>query len=125
MFDSLKSMAGLAGVMKDLPKIKARLEEVKRSLADARVEAESGGGAVRVTANGAMRIISVRVDQTLLAGLVDASNADDLAMAEDLIAGAVNAALQKAREMTERELGKAAQELNLPLPPGGLGGLLG
>ena len=38
---------------------------------------------------------------------------------------AVNEALQKSREMTERELHKAAQELNLPLPPGGLGGLLG
>jgi DNA-binding protein YbaB len=125
MFDSLKSMAGLAGVMKDLPKIKARMEEVKRGLADKRVEAETGGGAVRVVADGAMRIISVRVNQTLLAGLVNPTTSADLSMAEDLIAGAVNAALQKARETAERELAKAAEELNLPLPPGGLGGLLG
>lgn len=125
MFDSLKGMASLAGVMKDLPRIKAKMEEVKRGLADTRVEAESGGGAVRVTANGAMRIVSVRVDQAMMSGLVDSTNADDRAMAEDLITGAINAALQKARETTERELAKAAQELNLPLPPGGLGGLLG
>ena len=125
MFDSLKSMAGLAGVMKDLPKIKARMEDVKRGLADKRVEAESGGGAVCVVASGAMRIISVRVNPTLLAGLVNPSSTADMGMAEDLIAGAVNAALQKSREMAEHDLAKAAEELNLPIPPGGLGGLLG
>ena len=32
----------------DLPRIKAKMDEVKRGLADIRVEAESGGGAVRV-----------------------------------------------------------------------------
>ena len=30
MFDNLKGMAGLAGIMKDLPKIKAKMEEVKQ-----------------------------------------------------------------------------------------------
>ena len=46
-------------------------------------------------------------------------------MAEDLIAGAVNAALRKAREMAEKEAAAVAGELGLPLPPGGLGGLIG
>ena len=125
MFDSFKNMAGLAGIMKDLPRIKAKMEEVKRGLADLRVEAESGGGAVRATANGQMRIVSIRVDQAMLSGLVESTNPDDRAMAEDLITGAVNAALEKAREQAERELSRAAQELNLPIPVGGLGGLLG
>ena len=124
MFDNLKNMAGLAGLMKDLPRIKSKMEEVKRGLADLRVEAESGGGAVRATVNGQMRIVSLYVDQALLSGLVDCSNADDRTMAEDLIAGAVNAALEKARQEAERHLADAARDLNLPLPPGGLGGLL-
>ena len=46
-------------------------------------------------------------------------------MAEDLIVGAVNAALEKARERAEQELANAAAELNLPIPASGLGGLLG
>jgi hypothetical protein len=37
----------------------------------------------------------------------------------------VNAALEKAQEMVTQRLGEIASELNLPLPPGGLGGLLG
>jgi DNA-binding YbaB/EbfC family protein len=125
MFDSLKGMAGMAGLLKDLPKIKSRMAEVKRELERVSVESQTGGGAVRVTANGQMRITSIRIDQSMLATLVDASNADDRTMAEDLIAGAVNSALEKAKEAAAAKFSDAAQELNLPIPPGGLAGLLG
>lgn len=124
MFENLKGMAGMAGLLRDLPKIKARMQEVKEKLGRITVDAETGGGAVRVTASAQLRVVGIHIDQALLAGLVDASNADDRAMAEDLIAGAVNAALEKARQRAEQELADAAQDLNLPIPPGGLGGLL-
>jgi DNA-binding YbaB/EbfC family protein len=124
MFDNLKNLAGLAGIMKDLPRIKARMEQAKEELNRVRVQAESGGGAVRAIANGQLRIVSIHVDQAMISGLVDSQNPDDRTMAEDLIAGAVNAALEKARHEAERTLGEAARELNLPIPPGGLGGLL-
>ena len=124
MFENLKGMAGMAGLLRDLPKIKARMQEVKDKLGRITVDAETGGGAVRVTASAQLRVVGIHIDQALLAGLVDASNADDRAMAEDLIAGAVNAALEKARQRAEQELADAAQDLNLPIPPGGLGGLL-
>lgn len=124
MFDNLKGMASLAGMMKDLPRIKAKMEEVKERLGRITVEAETGGGAVRATANAQMRLVSLKVDQAMIAGLVDSSNADDRTMAEDLIVGAVNAALQKAREAAEEEMRGAAGELGLPIPPGTLDGLL-
>jgi nucleoid-associated protein EbfC len=118
-------MAGLAGLMKDLPRIKARMAEVKEKLGSMTAEADTGGGAVRARANGLMRIVAVEIDPALMAGLIDPQNADDRAMAQDLIAGAVNAALAKAREMAEQQFSDAAGELGLPLPPGGLGGLMG
>jgi DNA-binding protein YbaB len=124
MFENLKGMAGLAGIMKDLPRIKAKLEEVKQQLGEMTVEADTGGGAVRVTANGLLRVVSVKLDAALIAGLVDPANEQDRAIAEDLITGAVNTALQKARELAEREMASAAGEMGLPLPPGGLGGLI-
>ena len=124
MFDSLKGLGSLAGLMKDLPRIKAKMEEVRDRLGTITVEAETGGGAVRAVANGQLRLMSLRVDQALLGGLVDATNPDDRTMAEDLIAGAVNAALEKAREAAEREMRAAAEELGLPIPPDALGGLL-
>ena len=36
MFDNLKGMGALAGLMKDLPRIKAKMEEVKQQLAEVR-----------------------------------------------------------------------------------------
>ena len=125
MLDNLKSMAGLAGILKDLPKIKMRMEQLKQRLADQTVTGESGGGAVRVTATGLLHVVSIDLDHALLSGLVDTTDPQDKAMAEDLIAGAVNAALVKAREMAEKEVVAVAGELGLPLPPGGLGGLIG
>ena len=124
MFDNLKNMAGLAGLMKDLPKLKARMEEVKARLGHITVTADTGGGAVTATASAQMRLVSIHVDQALLSGLVDAADPDDRAMAEDLITGAVNAALEKARERAEQELAAAAAEMGLPIPPGGLAGLM-
>lgn len=125
MFEGLKNMAGMAGLMRELPKLKARMEQIKQDLGRITVEAETGGGAVRATANGHLRIVALHVDQPLISALVDGSNPDDRAMAQDLILGAVNAALQKARERAEQELSTVAAELNLPVPPGGLGGLVG
>ena len=124
MFENLKGMAGLAGLMKDLPKIKAKMDEIKMRLGKMTVSAETGGGAVRVTANGLLRVVSINLDQSLIIGLVDPRNPDDRVVAEDLIVGAVNAALQKARELAEREMAAAAGEMGLPLPPGGLSGLI-
>ncbi len=125
MLDNLKSMAGLAGILKDLPKIKTRMEQLKQRLADQTVTGESGGGAVRVTSTGLLRVVSIELDHALLSGLVDTTDPQDKAMAEDLIAGAVNAALVKARELAEKETAAVAGELGLPLPPGGLSGLIG
>jgi len=124
MFESLKGMAGLAGLMKDLPRMKEKFEEVKDRLETIQVFAETGGGAVRVVATCKLRIISVQVDPSMMGGLIDADAGDeDRALAEELIAGAINAALEKAQQRATEEFTDAASELGLPLPPGGLGGM--
>ena len=125
MFDSLKGMAGMAGMLRDLPKIKARMAQVKRELEQVHVDSQAGNGAVRVTANGQMRIISIRIDPTLLAAVADESKPDHRALAEDLIAAAVNSALESAKKAAAEKFSAVAEELNLPIPAGGLEGLLG
>ena len=104
MFEGMKGMAGLAGLMKDLPKIKAKMQEVKQRLGERSVSAETGGGAVRVTANGLLRVVSVHIDQALLSGLIDSANPDDRAIAEELIAGAVNSAMERRGRWQRKRL---------------------
>ena len=123
MFGGLKNIGALAGIMKDLPKIRAKMDEVRQRLGELTVTAETGGGAVTASANGLLRITSIDINQSLLSGLIDPANPDDAAMASDLIVGAVNAALEKARQAAEQQMSAAAGELGLPLPPGGLSGL--
>lgn len=125
MFDTLKGMAGMAGLLKDLPRIKARMAQVKDDLARVTVHAEAGGGAVRAVASGQLRILSLQLDPSLCAGLADANRAGNREMAQDLIVTAVNVALEKAQARAAQELAAAAQELNLPIPAGALSGLLG
>ena len=125
MFDALKGMAGLGGIMKDLPRIKARMEEVKAELAETTVEAMVGGGAVVAIADGRLRIREVRIDPSMLGAIADSGTEEDRKLAEDLVTGAVNSALEKAQEMITARIGEVASEMNLPIPPGGLAGLLG
>jgi DNA-binding YbaB/EbfC family protein len=117
MFDQFKNLGQIAGLMKDAGRIKEQLQQAQEELKHARVTAETGGGAVRATASGNLRIVSIEVDPALLATLVDADNADDRHLAEDLIAGAVNAALEKARQTAAEELAKRAHDLGLPMSP--------
>ncbi len=124
MFEGLKNMAGLAGMMKDLPRIKQKLEEVRANLGRIEVYSETGGGAVKAVVNCKMRLVSLHIDRAMMTGLIDSTSDQDRALAEELITGAVNAALERAQERATHELQQAAQELGLPLPPGGLGGLM-
>ncbi|MDA0295489.1 MAG: YbaB/EbfC family nucleoid-associated protein [Planctomycetota bacterium] len=124
MFDALKGMAGLGGLMKDLPRIRQRLDRARSELADMTVEANAGGGAVTAVADGRMRIRSVKVDPAMLSTLVDVADGNAQRMAEDLITSAVNAALERAQQMISDHLKEAAAELGIPLPPGGIPGLL-
>ena len=124
MFDNLKGMASAASLLKDLPKIKAQMETIKARLEVITVEAETGGGAVRVVASGKLRVVSINLDEALMAGLIGGTSPDDRTMAQDLISGAVNAALTKAREAAETEVRRAATELGLPIPPAALDGLI-
>jgi DNA-binding protein YbaB len=125
MFDSLKNMASLAGLLKDMPRIKAKFETVKEELAHTTVSADTGAGAVKVTANGAMQILSVEIHPILLASLVNANAAgNDMAYAQNLIRDCVNAALLKSRQAAERAIAAAADELGIQLPPAMVSGLL-
>ena len=103
------------------PKLCAELAEQG---VEAGGSAEAGGGAVRVTATGLLRVASIELDDTLMSGLSGPVTPDQQSMAEELIADAVNNALQAARLMAETEAAAVANELGLPLPPGGLGGLI-
>jgi DNA-binding protein YbaB len=121
MFDSLKAAGALAGLMKNKEGLKAAGERIKARLTEIRAAGGSGGGAVRATVSGDMRVISVTLEPAALVGLNDLASRS---MVESLIAEAVNNAMDIAKAMAQREISKEAQLLGLPEIPG-LQSLLG
>ncbi|HEV3473579.1 MAG TPA: YbaB/EbfC family nucleoid-associated protein [Actinomycetota bacterium] len=97
-------------MMKEAQKMAVEVQKAQAELAEESVEGSAGGGAVKVTATGDQRILSVTLDPELLAD----TDADDIEMIGDTVTAAVNDALDKARALQEKRLGPLA---------GGLGGL--
>ena len=101
---NIKDLSGLFQQAKDMQSNMARLQAEAASIL---VEGESGGGLVRVTANGAMDVRRVDIDPSLL-------TSGDKEMLEDLICAAVNDALRKSRQTLEGEMRKLTGGLNIP-----------
>lgn len=111
MFDMNSMMAKLREVQMEMEKTRQRLDDIS-------VEAEAGGGMVRVTVNGNRKVMRVEIDPDIM-------SQDDREMVEDLVAAAVNKAMDRAEATAKEEMAKVTSGL---VPPGmdlgmGLGGL--
>jgi len=96
-------------MMQQAKKMQEKMQQMQEELAAAEVSGESGGGMVRVMMGGDRVLRSIVIDPSLW-------EEQDKELIEDLVAAAVNAALQtvdeKAREMQQNMMS------GLPLPPG-------
>lgn len=122
MFDKLKSLGQMAALLKDKDRIKDVAARVKSHAAEVRAIGESGGGAVRVTADGQMRVLRVEMQPALVAGMAADERTRELA--GTLIAGAVNDAIKAAQASMKVVIEREAKELGLPDLPGELGSML-
>ncbi|MCC6908986.1 MAG: YbaB/EbfC family nucleoid-associated protein [Phycisphaerales bacterium] len=126
MFDQFKNLGQLSSMLRNAGQLREQMKQVQDKLKTMKASAETGGGAVKATVTGAMRVASLQIDPAMFAALIDAGSDADRQMAEDLIAGAINAAMEKAQRMAADEMSRRARELGLPIDPGAdLGGLLG
>ncbi|MBW6463146.1 MAG: YbaB/EbfC family nucleoid-associated protein [Dethiobacteria bacterium] len=101
------SNGGMAKMMKQLQKAQAEMSRMQEEIAQKTVESSSGGGAVRVTANGQKQLISLQIEP-------EALGEDNKEMLEDMIIAAVNEAFNRVDEMVASEMQKLTGGLNLP-----------
>ncbi|MEZ4515301.1 MAG: YbaB/EbfC family nucleoid-associated protein [Phycisphaerales bacterium] len=121
MFDQLKNLKSLAGLMGNAEQMREKMEKMQEDLSRLTAEADAGAGAVRVVVNGKMEVISVRLDPAMVSVLAGQGAETDRAMIEELIVSATNEALNRAKELVRQEMAKLTGGMNLP----GLDGLLG
>ncbi len=99
---------GLGGLMKQAQQLQADMQKAQEELARLEVNGQAGGGMVSVAMSGRHEVRRVSIDPKLLG--------DDKEVLEDLIAAAVNDAVNKVEIATrERFSGFTA---GMPLPGG-------
>jgi DNA-binding protein YbaB len=113
----LKSLSALAGLMKNKDALKGAGERIKQRLAELRAGGGSGGGAVRATMSGDMKLIDIHLDPPVCAALA-CNDQKSREQVQALIVEAVNNAADIAKAMAQREISKEAQALGLPAMPG-------
>jgi hypothetical protein len=104
-----KELGQLAGLMRQLPKIKEEMERFQQRLGQITAEGDAGAGMVKVKVNGRMEVLSCTLSDEVL-------KLNDKEMLEDLIVAAVNQAVSKMRQQVAEESSKMAA--NLGVPPG-------
>ena len=103
-------MADMFGKFSEL---QSKMEEAKQELKKVIVNAEAGGGMVKVKANGERKIISIDLDK-------DVIDPDDKEMLEDLVVAGVNKALDKAEEAAQEKMQDTYKDM---MPGGGIPGM--
>ena len=96
----------MAQIMQQAQRMQDDLKRAQEELAKLEVTGQSGGGVVSVTMNGRHEVRSVRIDRKLFA--------DDPEMAEDLVAAAINDAVNKISAASQERMCAVAGGMNLP-----------
>ncbi len=94
-------------LMKQAQKMQQDMARVQEELSNTEVEGVSGGGMVRVTANGNSEILSISIDPEII-------DPEDAEMLEDMVLAAVKDALAAAAALSAEKMSSVAGGMSLP-----------
>lgn len=94
-------------MMEKLQQLQNDMQTKQAELDAKEYEVCSGGGVVKVTITGTKEIKSIKIDPSVV-------DPEDIEMLEDMIAAAVNEAIQTVEKTNEEVMGSLAGGLNIP-----------
>ena len=101
-------MRGGGNMMKQAMALQANMKKAQDEIANMEVIGESGGGMVKVTMSGKHEVTRVQIEPQVAS--------EDREMLEDLIAAAVNDAVNKVEQQTQARMSSVMS--GVALPPG-------
>jgi DNA-binding YbaB/EbfC family protein len=101
----LGGLGNVAGIMKSAKDLQANMQKLQEDLATRRYEGDAGAGMVRATVDGKCVLVDIKIDPEA---------AKDVELLEDLVKGAVGAAITKAQEAMKGELAGLTGGMNIP-----------
>jgi len=87
--------------------MQSKMAEVQRDLAGKTIEVSTGGGMVKVSANGLNEILSIHIDDELI-------NMKDREVLEDLVVGAINEVHRKVKDLAQEEMTRFTGGMKIP-----------
>ena len=94
-------------LMKQAKKLEKAMADAREKLSELSVDAESGGGLVKVQLNGKCEVTKLSIDPK-------AVDPAEVAMLEDLVSAAINAAVEKARTAADAHMSQATGGIKIP-----------
>ncbi len=100
----------MAQLLKQARDVQKKIEEVQNELDELTIEADSGGGMVKVVVNGKQQLLELTIDPDVIK--------EDKELLEDLIISAVNNGLTKSLEESQSRMntvtGNMLGGMNIP-----------
>lgn len=97
----------IAQMMQKAQRMQENMQKVQEELAQMEITGQAGGGVVKITLSGKMEARKVAIDPSVLA---------DAEMLEDLVVAALNDAVNKVNDESNKRM--AAVTAGMPMPPG-------
>lgn len=96
----------MGNLMKQAQQLQANMQRAQAEIATLEVTGEAGGGMAKVVMTGKHEVRRVTLDPSLIT--------DDKEMLEDLIAAAINDAVQKVERTSQEKMASLMGGMNLP-----------
>ena len=101
------SVKDWGSLFKQAQEMQSKMAEVQRDLAGKTIEVSTGGGMVKVSANGLNEILSIHIDDELI-------NMKDREVLEDLVVGAINEVHRKVKDLAQEGMTRFTGGMKIP-----------
>ncbi|MFT5163542.1 MAG: DNA-binding YbaB/EbfC family protein [Alteromonadaceae bacterium] len=97
---------GMGNIMKQAQEMQERMQKMQEETAKIEVVGESGAGLVKVTMMGNHNVRRVEIDESMMS--------EDKDMLEDLIAAAINSAVNRVEENNREQMSEMTGGMQMP-----------
>jgi nucleoid-associated protein EbfC len=94
-------------LMKQAQKMQEQMAKTQAELESKTVEVSTGGGKVKVTANGAGDVLAIKIDKEVV-------DPNDVEFLEEIVLSAVQQAVEQGKALAQSEMNKITGGLGIP-----------
>jgi len=92
-------MMNLNKLMRQAQKMQAQMAKTQAELEEKTVQVSAGGGKVKVVANGAGEVLSIKIDKEIV-------DPNDVEFLEEVVLGGVKQAIEQGKALAQSEMTK-------------------